>query len=70
MWVGELTLYNKAYQYVPHRGWRHSSIETLNYCKAHGIGWSILGYGRGRFQSATNIHTPKEGVLLIVRESF
>src|SRR5439155_26369605 len=63
MWMGEWTMYNRTTDnHPPNDGWGRSSKRTLAYDKEHGIGWSILGYGAGRFQSPTNIRKPKRGV--------
>jgi hypothetical protein len=71
MWVGEWTMYNRTTNMqdaFPH--WQYNSKKTLAYCKRYGIGWDVLGYGAARFQKATDIRTPKAGVLKTVRGGF
>ena len=70
-YVGEFTMFNRSVTgHTMYPGWKSSSVAMMRYCKDHGIGWSILGYGADSFQEADNIRQPKAGVLPIVRGGF
>ncbi|MDP9343347.1 MAG: glycoside hydrolase family 5 protein [Actinomycetota bacterium] len=69
LWIGEFTAFNRTIG-DPYPQWQASLRKLMAFCKKNGVGWAVWLYGAGAFEEQDDIHTPKAGLLPILRGGF